>query len=301
MCTNLSEQRTENALRLFHKGMQFFKFREYSAAEEFLRRATDVDPQLAEAWDTLGHIYWDANQYQKARECYDNAIKARPDWAEAWKHLGLLEFTYYHLTESVNALLSYMKLGGDDISVLMTLVNAALENNDCQTVLRVTSRILELDEEIAEAWRVRGICQARMSRYNAACVSLNMALEYDPEEVEASNLVGDLCYEAGDYLRSVDFYEMSLSANPHQPRILFRYGTALWIIERWPEAIPILERYVELMPDDPKGWNNLGVVLREKGEVKRAIECYKRALELDPELSAAKKNMRTASSMKTVP
>lgn len=296
----MSQQSTEKALTLFRKGMQFFKFREYGAAEELLRKATEVDPNLAEAWDTLGHIYWDSDQYQKAHECYENAIKARPDWIEAWKHLGLLELTYYHLTESVNALLSYMKLGGNDISVLMTLANTALENNDCRTVLNVTSRILELDEEIAEAWRVRGICQARMSRYNAACVSLNMALDYDPEEVEASNLVGNLCYEAGDYLRSVDFYEISLRASPVQPKILFRYGSALWLIDRWSEAIPVLEKYVELVPDDPKGWNNLGVVLREKGEVKRAIECYKYALELDPELEAAKKNLRTASNMKIV-
>ncbi len=44
----------------------------------------------------------------------------------------------------------------------------------------------------------------------------------------------------------------------------------------------------------PVGWNNLGVALREKGEVTRSIDCYKQALQLDPDLKAALNNMETA-------
>ena len=109
--------------------------------------------------------------------------------------------------------------------------------------------------------------------------------------------MGDLCYEAKNYIRAIDFYEMSFSFDDGQPRILFRYGTSLWLLDRWTEALPLLEKYTTLAPHDPKGWNNLGVVLREKGDVKRSTECYKQALELDSSLDVVKKNLETAKNM----
>ena len=71
-------------------------------------------------------------------------------------------------------------------------------------------------------------------------------------------------------------------------------------VDEWADAITYFEKYVELVPDDPKGWNNLGVALREKGEVKRAIECYNKALVLDPTLEIVRTNMGTAKDMQLI-
>jgi len=121
-----------------------------------------------------------------------------------------------------------------------------------------------------------------------------MALEFDPRSIVALNAVGDICYDASNYDGAVSFYEPSLSKRKSQPRVLLRHGTSLWFLDRWGEAIDFLERYTELAPDDPVGWNNLGVALREKGEVTRSLDCYKRALQIDSHLEAALNNMETA-------
>ncbi len=290
----------DDAAILIKRGLQYYQFGEISAAEECLRRAIALDPQNAEAWLTLGHIYRDRERYTDAQQCYRRATEIHADWQEAWQHLGMVSSLLEQPKDSIHALLVYMELGGSDLHILEVLARTALDIDDCRTVIRVTKRILDLNEELAWAWRMRGICQAKLSRFNAACVSLNMAIDFDPSEIVASNSVGDLCYDAGNFLRCVDFYEISLESDPNQPRILFRYGTALWLVGRWMDAIPHLEKYVGLVPDDPRGWNNLGVVLRERGEVKRAIECYKRALELDPSLDVARRNLETASHKEVI-
>ncbi|MDF1539925.1 MAG: tetratricopeptide repeat protein, partial [Candidatus Thorarchaeota archaeon] len=133
-----------------------------------------------------------------------------------------------------------------------------------------------------------------------ACTSLNMAIDLHQGAISSANTVGDLTYELHNYTRSVEFYELSLKGNPDQPVPLFRMGTSLWQLEKWADAIPFFEKYVSLVPEDPSGWNNLGVVLREKGEVKRAIECYTKALEIDPSLEIVKKNMETAKDMQII-
>jgi tetratricopeptide (TPR) repeat protein len=164
-------------------------------------------------------------------------------------------------------------------------------------VLTVTAYILETHNDLYEVWEMRGMCQAQLGRYNAACTSLNAAIDLNPRALSSLNTVGNLCYDAQNYERAAEFYESSLSVKRKQPDILFKYGTTLWLLEKWKRAIPILEKYTELSPNDPRGWNNLGVALREKGDVKRAIECYQKALELDSELEIVKKNMETAKEM----
>jgi tetratricopeptide (TPR) repeat protein len=171
---------------------------------------------------------------------------------------------------------------------------------DCKTVQKVTTFIIDLDEDTYEAWEMRGLCHAKMDKFSAALVALNVALELDPRSVVALNAVGDLCYDSANYEGAVSFYEPSLSKRKSQPRVLLRHGTSLWFIDRWGDSIPYLERYTDLEPDDPIGWNNLGVSLREKGEVTRSIECYKRALQLDPELEAALNNMETAMNKQMI-
>ena len=283
------------------RAVNYHKFGELFAAEDYLLRVLKADPTMVQAWIALGLVYQDMNRFDEARDSFKNAAKQKKGWDEPYKHLGLLEYSLGMLEEAIKALTKYMKVGGEDVGVLTSLVRVAFNMNDCTKVLELTSAVTEIDDDIAEIWEMRGICQARLERYNAACVSLNMALDINPESLRAINTVGDLCYEAKNYIRAVDFYEMSYEFDDGQPRILFRYGTSLWLLERWTEALPLLEKYTSLAPHDPKGWNNLGVVLREKGDVTRSTECYKRALEIDASLDVVKKNIETAKNMQVIP
>jgi len=204
-------------------------------------------------------------------------------------------------SESADTLLGYVDSGGEDLEALLTLAKAAMKLNDCQTVITVTSKIIGIDNDLYEAWELRGLCQAELGRYNAACTSLNMAIDLHPGSLTALNTVGSLCYEAENYERAAEFFESSLRVRDDQAEILFKYGTTLWFLDRWSEAIPFLEAFTIKVPDNPKGWNNLGVVLREKGDVKRALECYNRALALEPGLEPVLRNMGTAKDMQMIP
>jgi tetratricopeptide (TPR) repeat protein len=296
----MSDSEDSEVVSWYLRAVNYRKFGELFAAEDYLLRALKSDPTMAQAWIMLGLVYEDMNRFDDARESFKKASKQTPNWDEPYKHLGLLEYSLGFLEESIEALTKYMKVGGKDIAVLTSLVRVAFNMNDCAKVLELTSAITDIDDDIAEVWEMRGICQARLGRYNAACVSLNMALDIDSESLRAINTVGDLCYEAQNYIRAADFYEMSYAFDDGQPRILFRYGTSLWLLDRWSEALPLLEKYTSLVPNDPKGWNNLGVVLREKGDINKSTECYKRALQIDPSLDVVKKNLETTKNMQVL-
>lgn len=287
----------DDSMSLYHKGERFRQFGELDAAVDTLSQAINMDEDFPEAWNLLGLVHQQAWNLEKARDCFQKAIKLRSKWIEPYLHLGILEYSMGLYSESVDTLQGYVNHGGEDLEALLTMAKAAMHLNDCQRVVTVTSKIIDIDNDIYEAWELRGLCQADLERYNAACTSLNMAIDLNPASLTALNKVGNLCYEAENYERAAEFFESSLKVREGQLEIMFRYGTTLWFLDRWIEAIPYLEAYTIKSPDDPKGWNNLGVVLREKGDVKRAVECYNRALALNPGLEIALRNMGTAKDM----
>ena len=279
---------------LVQKALRFQQFGEMDAAKDAFRAALELDPSRSEVWTRLGVIYSDEGKPIKARECFREAIKRDSKALKPRELLGFLEFTEENYQDALEVLREYLELGGSEIDSLTILAKVANRLGNDDTVMKATSRIVDIDEDIYEAWELRGTTYAKRGKYNEACVCLNMAIDLHPASVTALNAVGDLCYKAENYRQAVEFYESSLKVNGQQPEVLFKHGTALWFLERWAESIPLLEQYVSIVPDDPRGWNNLGVVLREKGEVTRALECYKKALHLDPSMKAAQTNLETA-------
>ena len=290
----MQDKPQEDPEALFRRAMRYLEFGEATAARDTFLSVIEIDPSFAKAWNSLGIVYKDLEDIDKARECFSKASSLEPNWTEPLVNLGLLEFSQKSYKAAKDVLCKYMELGGKEIDILVILARSSFHLDDCKTVQKVTAFITSMDEGIYEAWEMRGFCHAKQSKFSSALVALNMALELDPRSITALNAVGDLCYDAANYEGAVSFYEPSLSKRKSQPKILLRHGTSLWFLDRWSDSIPFLESYTELSPDDPIGWNNLGVALREKGEVTRSIDCYKKALQIDPKLDAALNNMETA-------
>ena len=296
----MSDESQKDPDVLFRRGARYLEFGELTAARDTFLDVVRLNSSHSKAWNSLGLVYKSLKEIDSARDSYKKAISSDPAWTEPLVNLGFLEFSLKSYKETKDVLYKYLELGGDDVDALIILARSAFELDDCKTVQKVTSHICELDKEVYEAWEMRGLCYAKNSKFSAALVALNMALELDPRSLVALNAVGDLCYESTNYEGAVSFYEPSLSKRKNQPKVLLRHGTSLWFLDRWNEAIPFLEQYTKGVPDDPIGWNNLGVALREKGEVTRSIECYKRALDLDPNLEIAQKNLETAMNKQMI-
>ncbi len=71
------------------------------------------------------------------------------------------------------------------------------------------------------------------------------------------------------------------------PRALAWYGRFLIEGRRWREAMPVLQRAVEGIPDHARAWGDLGLALLVTGREEEGEQALGLALELDPDLAAA--------------
>jgi len=72
---------------------------------------------------------------------------------------------------------------------------------------------------------------------------------------------------------------------------------ALAMAGQWREAIAVNQEIIELFPNDVDASNRLGRAHMELGEYSRAEEAYRRAAEIDPYNSIARKNLQRLSHL----
>ncbi|MBA7684721.1 hypothetical protein ES703_93128 [subsurface metagenome] len=76
-----------------------------------------------------------------------------------------------------------------------------------------------------------------------------------------------------------------------------KQAIALAMQGRWREAVAVNKSLIESFPSDVDAYNRLGRAYMELGEYSQAREAYKRAIELDPYNTIAKKNLHRLSHL----
>src|SRR5207245_10422939 len=85
-------------------------------------------------------------------------------------------------------------------------------------------------------------------------------------------------------------YRKALEINPRDVLALFNLGRAQYDRDEYMEAMPLLEKLVDVTPDDPIAWFQLAKVyekldlrhISDLHTIDSAIMAYRRVLELDP-------------------
>jgi len=98
------------------KGLKELWQENYSAALTYFQKATEKNPQYADAWLYVGYCYGKLGLYQEEIEAFKQAIRIKPDYAEAHCILGV---TYLMTGDKGSALEEYK---------ILKTVNAELAN-----------------------------------------------------------------------------------------------------------------------------------------------------------------------------
>ncbi|TDK48037.1 tetratricopeptide repeat protein [Antarcticimicrobium luteum] len=100
---------------------------------------------------------------------------------------------------------------------------------------------------------------------------------------------------AGEYELALEAFTRAALDQGMTPDVLTGLGSANLGLGRLGQAETMLRRAVEAAPDWPEAWNNLGVVLMERGKHAEASEIFRRAYAMDNgESDAIRDNLRLA-------
>lgn len=131
----------------------------------------------------------------------------------------------------------------------------------------------------------------RENRDAEAETGFREVLKHEPGMADAHYGLSLLLLEQGQAEAAVQHAQFAKGVDQNDPRYLAQLGLChLTLGNYWIAETP-LRQAVRRNDADKASWNNLGIVLRAKGEPGDAYFCFERALTIDPGFASARQNM----------
>jgi len=108
------------------------------------------------------------------------------------------------------------------------------------------------------------------------------ALAKNPSDLEANIGLGNLEFDSGQWEKAIDYYTRALAIDPRNADVRVDRAIAYHSSGRNDLAKKELLRVTREKPDHKNAWLNLGIVMRETGDLPGAAGAWERYLKLDP-------------------
>ncbi len=206
--------------------------------------------------------------FRFAREMFQRAIAIDPEYALA--HAGL----------------------ADCCSFLAHWYQDDEEAANIETAKRASRRAIELAPELGQTHASRGFALFVEGRLEEATKEFEKAVQLDPGQFDARYFHARASYHLGDLARAVELFEQAarVREDPEARYFAAQSYSALGRTEEaeaaYRRALQVIERHLELHPDDARTWTMGAVSHSRLGHREQGLRFAERALEVDPEDSA---------------
>lgn len=219
-------------------GKKFFRQRNYSQAEDFLRRVVRNNPKYADVQNMLGVIHHSQGRFSDAIAAFEQALTINPNYTEALLNLAVL---FNDLGQYKDARKLYERLrrrpattaakekkekSPDDIEPVLRgkLSNMHAEVGDIYLGLGLYShaiaeyeRALALNPTYTDIVTKLGIAQRESGAVEASVKTLQSACKLNPKYVQAKIQLGVSLYTAGKERDAKKTWQDILKTDPENP------------------------------------------------------------------------------------
>ncbi len=237
-------------------------------AEALLTQATELNPQMSEAWRALGDLATEAGDTQVADGFYAKQIKTSVNNPVLMEAAAALVENRLAIAE--RSLKDYLKRYPTDVAAIRMLAEVAARIGrfaDAETLLR---RCLELAPGFHPARHNYSMALFRQGKAAEALAEVDKLLALDPYDPGYRNLKAAILGHLGDYPQTIAVYADVLRDYPNQPRVWMSYGHALKTAGQLEKSISAYRRAIEQLPQLGEAyWSlaNLKTYLLSDGDI----------------------------------
>jgi tetratricopeptide (TPR) repeat protein len=253
VCTNLLSKNQEDSQALIYAGEALLQMNETDKGLEFLLRATQVTPHLAEAWLALANAQHKIYPLETVIETLKNASQAVPNSAQIHFTLGNLYLHENTPTLALPELQSALELSSDDPQILASYGQALTllgHNEEAQCIL---SKAYDLEPNLPGLAQLYSKILVDMGKLEEAIPPLELLIDAKPSNDPAPYL---------DYARCVLTLN-KLGSTTHPPM----------------KALIALNEVLQIDPELAEAKALTAEALAANGENELAFQAFREALD----------------------
>lgn len=222
------------------------------------------------------------NDLVEAQLAFENAL--REDQPEFLVELGEQLFALGFLEEAQEVFEQLVTLFPEEASLLITLAEIAIENDELETAFNYLEKIAKDDPSYVESLLVTADIYQIMGVPEVSEKKIKEAQKLMPGEPVLDLALAELLFVNDKFLEAIRLYEQLLNQDLEQMAhidLYDRLGTSLSMIGEFEEAIPYLEKSLEEEQTDHVLFR-LGVTYIQLGEREKAITYLEQLRLLNP-------------------
>lgn len=264
---------------LSYKGLaDTFRIRGKSGeAIEQARKAVQIKPDYAAAYNLLGTLYSESGDIDKAGENYLLAIKYNPGDFMAHNNLGSVYYTLGRWAEAEEYYTKALELNPEMANTYYNLAQVMLNQSRMEEAEKYLSDVIRLDSGHEKALFDLAMIRKMRKDLSSARELLEQALEKNPEFSRGRFELSEIFKELGEPGKSVALLRRILEKEPENPLVMSRLAWFLATQEKesirnGKEAVLLAEKACEITRNsEPLFLLTLSAAYAEVGRFEDAV------------------------------
>ncbi|MDJ0779244.1 MAG: tetratricopeptide repeat protein [Gammaproteobacteria bacterium] len=281
----LHQAAPEDAELLYTLGLLSLEAQRLDDAEKYMMMLIRLDQREDEAQYYLGRINENRRLYEEAIEWYrqihagEYKFDARLRIADLLGYLGRTDEALEHL----DAMLKGSQSTGSLVRIYITKGELLRGARRYEAAMEVFNTALDIVPGNSDLLYARALVAERLGRIDLLEADILQILRTEPDNAHALNALGfTLADQTDRYQEAYELLERAIEIMPDDPAIIDSWGWVHYRLGKYDEALRYLRRALSRL-DDPEIAAHLGEVLWVTGQQDEARDVWQRALKEFPE------------------
>ena len=162
------------------------------------------------------------------------------------------------------------------------LISHLTHDPDEQGTARTRAEQLAPQVTPGERLLIRWLAGVQENSYVPAISAMNDLLAMYPKDHRTAFLAGRWLVHQRRYAQGIFVLEHAVALFPDYPAAINELAYAYAFSGNFEKASALMERYVQLQPDQPNPYDSYGEILRAAGQYDAALDKYRMAIRVDP-------------------
>ncbi len=258
----------------YSKGIKAQNGRDFKLAEKLLKTAILIDWTKKEAYHKLAANYVETNQPKKALLIYENLLKESPNDLNMLMAAGNLFYKQKRYEDVVRVLKQVLEIEPDHRDALANLALSYDSMGKSAEAFTIYQKVVAANPLDKDLIFLLGVHQYNRNHFTKAIELFERVLELSPGEFESTSNIGNAYLSIAEDLRAKI---KSSVKGPATAREIQQLKTEA--ILAYNKVIPYFEKALEMQPNHPLLWRNLGVAYINTGESEKGRQAFLKAQE----------------------
>jgi len=248
------------------------------------RKATELDPGLADAFVNLGAAYMEKHDYGSAINPLKRALELSPDLPVAHQYLGYALLAQGYAAEAIPHL---ERVGAQD-----ALGIAQIETGQLSEAVANFNAALAQRPDDPDLLYYLGHASGLLSKS-----AIDMLIAAHPDSARAHQALAENYFVLRQMPQAEKEYQEALRLRPDLPGLHLELGKVYANSAQWPKAEAEFRAETKLRPGNAEAAYRLGAALLQQGKATEALEELKRANDRKPDMPETLYSLGKAASL----